>query len=102
MNRAGVPTPSPSIVGKADLDLALIGNCSYGALIDKMGTIKWCCLPRFDGDPVFCSLLRRTNDIGFYEISLENFSHSKQYYIRNTAVLRTELYSKNGIPHTPL
>jgi len=96
MNRAGVPTPSPSLVGKADLDLALIGNCSYGALIDKLGTVKWCCLPRFDGDPVFCSLLRRTNDIGFYEISLEGFSHSKQHYVRNTGVLKTELYNKNG------
>jgi GH15 family glucan-1,4-alpha-glucosidase len=96
MNRAGVPTPSPSIVGVSDLDLAIVGNCSYGALIDKLGTVKWCCLPRFDGDPVFCSLLRRTNDIGFYEISLENYSHSKQYYVRNTGVLKTELYSKNG------
>jgi len=97
MNRAGVPTPSPSAtVGKADLDLALVGNCSFGALIDKVGTVKWCCLPRFDGDPVFCSLLRRTNDIGFYEISLEGFSHSKQYYVRNTGVLKTELYNKNG------
>lgn len=96
MNRAGVPTPSPAGVGKADLDLAIVGNCSYGALIDKLGTVKWCCLPRFDGDPVFCSLLRRTNDIGFYEISLENYSHSKQYYVRNTGVLRTELYSKTG------
>lgn len=96
MNRAGVPTPSPSLVGKADLDLALVGNCSFGALIDKVGTVKWCCLPRFDGDPVFCSLLRRTNDIGFYEISLEGFSHSKQYYVKNTGVLKTELYNKNG------
>jgi len=80
----------------ADLDLALVGNCSFGALIDKAGTVKWCCLPRFDGDPVFCSLLRRTNDIGFYEISLENYSHSKQSYIRNTGVLVTQLYSKGG------
>lgn len=97
MNRAGVPTPSPSIVGKADLDLALVGNCSFAALVDKVATVKWCCLPRFDGDPVFCSLLRRTNDIGFYEISLEGFSHSKQYYVRNTGVLKTELYNKNGM-----
>jgi len=95
MSKAGVP-PTSSIVTKADLDLALVGNCSFGALVDKLGTVKWCCLPRFDGDPVFCSLLRRTNDIGFYEITLEGFSHSKQYYVKNTGVLKTELYNKNG------
>ena len=40
------------------LDLALIGNCQVGALIDNAGEIVWYCLPRFDGDPVFCSLLQ--------------------------------------------
>ena len=40
------------------LDLGLIGNCHIGALIDGTAEIVWCCLPRFDGDPVFCSLLR--------------------------------------------
>eukprot|EP01111_Echinosteliopsis_oligospora_P003939 TRINITY_DN161_c0_g1_i1.p1 TRINITY_DN161_c0_g1~~TRINITY_DN161_c0_g1_i1.p1 ORF type:complete len:606 (-),score=142.20 TRINITY_DN161_c0_g1_i1:194-2011(-) len=95
MSATGIHTPDPK-APKGDLDLALIGNCSYGALIDKTATVKWCCLPRFDGDPIFCTLLRKTNDIGFYEISVENFSHSKQYYIKNTGVLRTELYTKKG------
>jgi hypothetical protein len=39
-------------------DLALIGNGAIGALIDSGACIKWCCFPRFDGDPVFCSLVR--------------------------------------------
>ena len=49
-----------SIEGKPmnNLDLALIGNCTIGALIDARATITWGCFPRFDGDPVFCSLLR--------------------------------------------
>lgn len=45
------------------LDLGLIGNCHIGALIDETGEIVWCCLPRLDTDPVFCSLLRE-HDIG--------------------------------------
>jgi len=93
--QTGIHTPDTK-APKADLDLALIGNCSYGALIDKTATVKWCCLPRFDGDPIFCTLLRKTNDIGFYEIKVENFSHSSQNYIKNTGVLRTILYTKNG------
>src|SRR5258707_14097243 len=40
-----------------NLDLGLIGNCSVSALIDRQGQIVWCCLPRFDGDPVFHALL---------------------------------------------
>lgn len=92
--RTGPNNPAAAL--QSNLDLALIGNCSYGALVDKHACVKWCCLPRLDGDPIFCSLLRRANDIGFFEISVENFSHSKQYYIKNTAVLRTEIYNKNG------
>jgi hypothetical protein len=33
-----------------NLDLALIGNCSIGALIDARAEIVWACFPRFDGD----------------------------------------------------
>ena len=47
----------PPATEKPSLDLAMIGNCSFAALVDKMARIVWCCLPRFDGDPVFHSLL---------------------------------------------
>lgn len=48
-----------------NLDLALIGNCTLGALIDSGATIVWGCFPRFDGDPMFCSLLRDADDLGY-------------------------------------
>jgi hypothetical protein len=32
------------------LDIALIGNCSVGALIDARATISWGGFPRFAGD----------------------------------------------------
>ena len=40
-----------------DLDLAPIGNCAVSALIDRLGRYVWACVPRFDSDPVFSSLL---------------------------------------------
>ena len=40
------------------LDLAIIGNGTTAALIEADGTVVWLCLPAFDGDPVFCALLR--------------------------------------------
>ncbi len=38
-------------------DLGLIGNCQLSALIERTGAIVWCCLPRFDSEPVFSTLL---------------------------------------------
>ncbi len=81
------------------LDLALIGNCSIGALIDQRGEIVWACFPRFDGDAMFCSLLRGDevqNDFGYMAVDLIDFSHAEQEYLTNTAILQTRLYDAQG------
>ena len=65
----------------SDLDLAVIGNSSFGTLIDRHGRIVWSCMPRFDGDPVFCALLDGTlgnEAAGFYDIEIENFERAEQ------------------------
>ncbi len=81
----------------SSLDLAVIGNCSYSALIDRRGRIVWSCLPRIDGDPVFCSLLNGDADeFGFYDIVIENFARSEQYYLHNSAILVTTLFDSQG------
>jgi len=84
----------------SDLNLGVIGNCSFSALVDKQARIVWSCLPRFDGDPTFCSLLNNgkagENDGGFFDVSLEGLAKSRQYYIENTAVLVTELEDESG------
>ncbi|MGO1298688.1 MAG: glycoside hydrolase family 15 protein [Vibrio sp.] len=82
-----------------NLDLALIGNCRISALIDKMGEVVWSCMPRFDSDPVFASLLKtgdKSELIGTYGIDLDGFSHSEQQYRKNTAILETTLYDLQG------
>ena len=81
------------------LNLGIIGNCSYGALIDENARIVWCCLPRFDGDPIFHSLLGapdKAPDDGSFEIRLEGFTHATQHYKHNTAILKTQLHSSEG------
>jgi GH15 family glucan-1,4-alpha-glucosidase len=81
------------------LDLALIGNCTIGALVDRNAQIVWTCLPRFDGDAVFCSLLREpeaADDCGFFSIDLADFERAEQHYLENTAVLVTRLYDQHG------
>jgi GH15 family glucan-1,4-alpha-glucosidase len=84
-----------------DLDLAAIGNCGYGALINRQGRVVWACLPHFDDDPLFCSLLHEADPAdpearGFYEIALENLSHAEQDYEENTAILVTTLHDTAG------
>ncbi|MCA1324551.1 glycoside hydrolase family 15 protein [Herbaspirillum sp. alder98] len=84
------------IPSTSSLELGVIGNCAFSALVDKMGRIVWCCLPRFDGDPVFNALLDPSDNGSQWGFQLENFSHSEQWYEPNTAVLRTRLYDTLG------
>lgn len=81
----------------ATLNLGLIGNGSFGALVDARGRIVWSCLPAFDGDPAFCALLSPTqHEGGDFGIELEDFSHAEQHYLTNTAILRTVLHDTHG------
>jgi GH15 family glucan-1,4-alpha-glucosidase len=76
--------------------MALIGNCTIGALVDGRANITWGCFPRFDGDPVFCSLLKDTDDFGFFAIELADCERTEQHYLENTAILVTQLYDSHG------
>lgn len=78
------------------LQLGVIGNCAYSALVDERARIVWCCLPRFDGDPVFNGLLDPSANAGFWDFELEDFARSEQRYEPNTAVLRTQLFDSKG------
>lgn len=78
------------------LQLGMIGNCAYSALIDRQARLVWCCLPRFDGDPVFNALLDPSENGSLWAFELEGFDRSEQEYEPNTAVLRTRLYDRQG------
>jgi GH15 family glucan-1,4-alpha-glucosidase len=83
----------------ADLDLAPIGNCAISALLDRQGRLVWCCAPRVDSDPIFCSLLAGEDGepgFGFWSVEAEGAAQIRQAYIRNTAVLRTEITDTAG------
>jgi GH15 family glucan-1,4-alpha-glucosidase len=81
------------------LNLGVIGNCAISALIDTQARVVWSCMPRFDGDPVFHSLLDSPHGIesdGAFEIGLEGLTRTEQAYDAGTAVLRTRLYDELG------
>ncbi|MEP0236081.1 glycoside hydrolase family 15 protein [Roseibium sp.] len=89
---------TPPVELSPSLDLAMIGNCSYAGLIDKMGSLVWCCLPRFDGDPVFHSLLgtRGNEGDGAFNIDLNGAVRSEQEYVPNTAIVKTRIFDGQG------
>jgi GH15 family glucan-1,4-alpha-glucosidase len=87
---------APVSAVEPSLRLGVIGNCAYSALIDERGRIVWCCLPRFDGDPVFDTLLDPSENGSLWSFELENFARSEQVYEPNTAILRTRLWDTQG------
>ncbi len=80
------------------LDLGIVGNAAFSALVDDRGRVVWSCLPRFDGDPVFSSLLAGEGEPahGFYDVLLDDCVSSQQHYVRNTPILRTTLTDAQG------
>lgn len=79
-----------------NLPYAVIGNSRIGALIDERGAVNWMCVPRFDGDPVFCSLLDPEHPGGRFAIELEGCASIEQSYLRNTPILRTVMTDTRG------
>jgi GH15 family glucan-1,4-alpha-glucosidase len=83
---------------KPSLELGVIGNSMLSAIIDELGRIVWCCFPRLDGDPIFCSLLDGAGEdrAGFLDTEVEDQAGAEQSYLRNTAILATVLTDGHG------
>ena len=86
-----VSAPPPS------LELWPIGNCQVSGLIDERAGLVWGCVPRVDGDPVFCALLNGDKPgLGVWRFELEGQVSATQRYERNTPVLVTRLEAEDG------
>lgn len=71
-----------------NLDYGLIGNCRSAALINKSGSIDWCCLPEFNSSSVFAKILDEEKG-GSFEIVVDDSYRIVQTYISKTNILRT-------------
>ncbi len=84
-------------VPASTLNLWPIGNCQVSGLIDSAAGLVWGCVPKVDGDPVFCSLLGgEVQDKGVWRFELEGQVSASQSYIRNTPILVTRLEAADG------
>src|SRR4030095_8228077 len=73
----------------------LVGNCQFSALIESTGEVVWCCLPRFDSEPVFARLLDQENGGGFL-VGPADGARGTQVYLENTNVLQTTFRGPEG------
>jgi len=76
-------------------DLGLVGNCQLSALIENTGAIVWCCLPRFDSEPVFSTLLDEQEG-GQFLVGPAGGERGVQRYLENTNVLDTTFETAGG------
>jgi GH15 family glucan-1,4-alpha-glucosidase len=76
-------------------DLGLIGNCQYSALVENTGEVVWCCLPRFDAEPVFSTLLD-AQEGGHFRIGPAGGELGVQQYRPNTNILETTFETPSG------
>jgi GH15 family glucan-1,4-alpha-glucosidase len=75
--------------------LGLVGNCQFSALVENTGEIVWCCLPRFDSEPVFSTLLDHENG-GRFLVGPADGTRGRQRYVENTNVLETVFTGETG------
>jgi GH15 family glucan-1,4-alpha-glucosidase len=76
-------------------DLAIIGNCQCAALVSRAGDVVWCCLPRFDSEPLFARLLD-AKEGGSFLVGPAGSELGAQRYLPNTNVLETRFQTPDG------
>ena len=74
--------------------LAIIGNCSYSALL-KEGSVEFMCWPRPDSSFIFGPLLDRDQG-GAFTVEGVDATQIDQSYIENTNVLKTTFRGERG------
>jgi alpha,alpha-trehalase len=95
----GIPGPNPRDPPSTLHDYGLIGNEKTGALVSRLGSIDWACLPRFDSPSVFARLLDRSRG-GYLEVAPAEQFVSHQQYVTGTNVLATIFELRRGVSLT--
>lgn len=75
-------------------EFALIGDCRTAALVSRLGSIDWLCLPHFSGSSVFGALL--DPGAGRFAIHPAVRFRSTRRYAGNTPVLETKFTTVDG------
>ena len=78
-------------------DYALIGDCETAALVSRGGSIDWLCFPRFDSGACFAALLGTPEHGRWLLAPASPVTSVRRWYRGETAVLETELTTRDGV-----
>jgi GH15 family glucan-1,4-alpha-glucosidase len=74
----------------------MIGDCHTAALVSKLGSIDWLCLPHFDSPACFAALIG-TDKNGYWSIApVEPIRSVRRRYREGTLILETEFETESG------
>ncbi len=73
----------------------MIGDCHGAAMVSSAGSIDWCCLMRFDGDPVVFRLLDWARG-GFWSVEPLELRRTERAYVERTNILKTRFETAQG------
>src|SRR4051812_12317432 len=78
-------------------DYGLIGNMRTAALVSRAGSIDWLCVPRFDSDACFASLIGYDEHGAWSIRPAVRVREYRQRYRGDTLILETEFVCEQGI-----
>lgn len=77
-------------------DYGLISDCHSAALVSRAGSVEWLCMPAFDSQSVFASILDREKG-GHFSICPIGVEKVRRRYIPGTNVVQTRFVTQTGI-----
>ncbi|MEY2439837.1 MAG: hypothetical protein QOI34_1222 [Verrucomicrobiota bacterium] len=77
-------------------DYAFLSDTQSGALVSREGCIDWLCLPRFDSEACFASLLGEKKNGCWFFSPEEEIDKLTRRYRGESLVLETEITTKSG------
>src|SRR5215475_1812688 len=83
-------------MGAAIEDYGIIGDCETVALVGRNGSIDWLCLPRFDSDACFASLLGSRQHGRWLLAPTSALKNTSRGYRDHTLILETRFETADG------
>ena len=77
-------------------DYALLGDLQTAVLVDRGGSIDWCCFPRFDSGACFAALLGGPDNGRWSLAPMGNVTGHMRRYRHDTLILESEFETADG------
>ncbi|MBV1832545.1 glycoside hydrolase family 15 protein [Novacetimonas pomaceti] len=85
-----------SVMSRRIEDYAMIGSTHSAALVHRNGTIEWLCMPRFDSEAIFASLLGTPENGEWVLRATDPAARISRRYVPDTMILETTIETPQG------